>query len=616
MMLLYGSPPTSTTSASSSSARLRPASDPVRPSLHDRRARSIRIAKGLEGTDKPPGKEDSARAAYSCLKSAFRYAQPRHLEVFLAETTAYFDERPETWKSAGWCCWLGARYMEWTQAQYRFAIVKYWLDELDSRSAASQNSQRQETVLAMLIDQLSSPKTSVVNLALSDVLSTLIDQIVLTPEKISLKEGILALSSHIYYPEQINDLVGDMLIAVVEINDTPKDPATGRQKSEDAKLALLDCCHDMVDKKGGSGVKLSGEQMNTGLTILGDPSSRVRRAYLRFLQTVFQFGNSQASTLQSPTSNGAQSDLPAITVQSSGGYTPQANDTSRFTRDVQMRLFSHIQHSPGLSEQESNAITAVLQASYAKRNPQNVLDCVPILVSWHNSDQADSTSVKAFVMTSLQAIATTWQAPPPSTSSVESLITAIASSSLLQEATSSTSQQLQERLSQPYSISPLSPRNSISTYQHTRRPRSPHGSFSQKSMTHSIRNRLSGPSSIFTTSLADLKQSLGQPGTANGNGHHQQNDRSPSRSITGASTAASSFVDRVPSTPPNGGTANGHHQGHLSPRSMQAQRKPRLDRIIGSTDATSYVSPGSSNASTKCVYCLAVLLSYAHRTQC
>lgn len=509
----------------------------------------------------------------------------------MAETGAYFDTRQDTWSAPRWCCWLANKFMEWTQPQYRFAIIKYWMDELDSGRSQTQNNERQETVLAVLVDQLSSPKTSVVNLAISDVLSTLIDQLVLTPEKPSLRQGILALASHIYYPEQINDLVGDLLSAVVDITDTQ--PRDKRVDTEGAKVALLNCALEMVDKKGGSGLKLSGEQMQAGLSILQGSNAKVRYAYLRFLQTAFAVNASQGTSTRPPTATGHHADIPAIAVQSSTGLSTQASETSRFARDVQMRLFASLQHIPDLPEEEYEAILRVLEAIYAKRDPQVVLDCMPVLISWQNAEHTDSVAIKPLVQKALQAIATTWEAPPASPNGTgEKLIASIAASTSLQQATTLSEEELRERLSQPYSFSPISARNSVSHHRQHRRTRSPHGSISHHS-THTAANRLSGPSSIFTTSLADLKQSLNTNGHANGSNHaHGHANDSPSRSIAGASTAASSFAERGSLTPPNGRAGSTLSNGHLSPKSIPGQRKPRLDRIIGSTDDSLSSSTG------------------------
>lgn len=593
----------------------RASSEALRPSLNDRRARSIRIAKGLEGTEKPPEKDDASKSAFNCLKSAFRYAQPRHLEKFLAEAAAYFDTRNDTWSAPRWCCWLAGKYMEWTQPQYRFAIIKVWLDELDA-GAKTQNTQRQETILSILIDQLSSPKTSVVNLAIGDVLSTLIDQIVLAPDNPALRQGVLALASHIYYPEQINDLVGDMLSAVAELCDgQQRDQLRGN--TEEAKVALLSCCYNMIDKKGGSGLKLSGEQMHASLAILNDSNEKVRLAYLEFLQTAFSMTSNTSTPARAPTNGDKHSDIPAITVQPSVGLVSQGSETSKFARDTQMRLFSYLQHIPDLSRQESNALVSVLEAIYAKKNPQIVLECVPVLVSWQNAEHLESSAVKPLVTKALQAIARTWEAPPasPSPPGGEKLIASIAASNALQQASTLSEDELRERLSQPYSFSPISTRNSVShNPRHSRRTRSPHGSISHLS-THTATNRLSGPSSIFTTSLADLKQSLvSTGGPSNGHGHSHGNGNgpngSPSRSIAGASTAASSFVERGSLTPPNGAaglTMTNGHAGHLSPRSIAGQRKPRLDRIIGSTDDSVSNPMGGSRSPTKYVLSAASL---------
>lgn len=576
----------------------RPSSDGLRPSLHDRRARSIRIAKGLEGTEKPPGKEDASRSAHNCLKLAFRYAQPRHLEKFLAETSTYFDTRDDTWANTRWCCWLGNKYMEWTQPQYRFAIIKYWLDELDGAARDSKDKARQDSILMILIDQLSSPKTSVVNLAISDVLSTLIDQVVLTPEKPTLRQGILALASHIYYPEQINDLVGDLLSAVLDLSDNHQKDKLGGN-SEAAKITLLECCYDMIDKKGGTGLKLSGEQMSAGLSVLNDASTNVRLAYLRFLRSAFKFSTAAQSTIPRASTNASNhAEIPAITVQPSLGSAMQGNETSKFARDTQMRLFSYLQHIPDLSQRENQAVSDVLDAIYGQRNSQLVLDCVPVLVSWQNADQLEAASVKPLIAKALQTIAKTWDAPPVSPSG-EKLSASIAAATALQQATSLSEAELRERLSQPYSFSPLSARNSVAYNRQHRRTRSPHGSISHQS-THTATNRLSGPSSIFTTSLADLKQSLNTTGGhSNGSTGHGNGNGSPSRSIAGASTAASSFVERGSLTPPNGLAGLTMTNGHLSPKSIPGQRKPRLDRIIGSTDDALHNPKGEGRSPTK-----------------
>lgn len=588
---------------------------PLRPPLTDRRARSIRIAKGLQGTERPPDKDDAAKAAIGVLKIAFRLAQPRHLEVLLSQTTTYLDSRDDTWSHPKWCCWLAGRYMEWTQAQYRFAIVKFWLDEIDlvsepelSETEDYKSSLKQETVLAVLVDQLSSPKTSVVNLAFGEVLSTLIEQIIKNPQNIRLKQGILALSSHIYYPEQINDLVGDLLSAVLDLSGSSRgEQSSSSQRNESAKLALLDCCKELVIGQKSAGFRLSGEQMHGGLSILNDPSVKIRLAYLGFLIATFQSQPSQRTTDRQETSMNSHAEVPAITVQSTNGGSnhASANDLSRFSRDLQMRLF-YFQHVSTMTPAESDSMAKLLSAIYAKREGQVVLEGMPVLVSWQNGEHSDK--VKMLVGGAFQTIANTWEV---NVSENEHIIPAIASSTSLQEATALSETDLRERLSQPYSLSPLSARNSIShnhhNHAHNKKARSTHGSNENNhNLSLTSANRLSRPSSLFTTSLADLKQSLGRSSpNDNGNGHAHMNGNanangSPDRSVTGASTA-SSFVERGSMTPPNG--VNGH--AHLSPPKSLPEstraggtRKPRLDRIIGSTD-DGRSSPASSKSPVK-----------------
>lgn len=615
----------------------------ARPALHDRRARSIRIAKGLEGTEKPPSSSDAAKAALKIIRTVFRLSQPRHIDIVLGDIVTFFDKhnRGNAWTKAGQAgsvsSHLAGKFMEWTPAQYRFAVVQFWLDQLLSidgngnsvadTGASGAGDLRWDATIDILVHLLSSPDTAVVNLALSDVLETLSGLLARNPDRPGVQRAILALSSHIYYPEQINDLIGDLLSDVIDRH------AAG-QASPQSLVALLDSVRGIATSAGqasGEGVSnkkqkglartLSLEQVPASLVLLDDPNPAVRIAYLRTLRAIVHAAASSSSTHPALAENEKEppqtaKTVPSITFSNStrGGIPLYHSPDARFAKELQIRVYGLLERDHAqLQEEEVRALNEVLQAIYSKADGQVVLEGVPVLLAFRQVATPDASPEKREAVSQLLSAASrelcsTWGVPL--VNDPQTFLHRLAASSDLQAATHLSEQTLYDKLSHPYthaSGAGTSPTSAMETLN------SPKRAVSVRSSRHSGANGLAGGAgsgregslrghnSALTTSLADLRLSLGGSGGAHDgiktgrsslNGTH-----SPGRSTVdevGDRSIASSYV--AGSTPPNGFShANGSpRMGGHSPNkqlslkdgtsSIGSPNKRRLDRIVGTLD--------------------------------
>ena len=507
---------------------------PKRP-LNDRKARSIRTAKGLDGTEKPMALYDAAKSAYQILHVIFRSSHPRHLEVVLSATTSFLDEyatkggpKGDIWRSPGWCRWFASRFIEWTQAQYRFAVISFWLGELESLQSTSA---KQDTTLDILITLLSSPNTAVVNLAIGDVLSCLSRLLIRTPGSAALRQAILAISAHIYYSDQINDLVGDLLATVMELE--------GQPNNAQAVKVLLGCVREVV-ASNESTADLSRDYWDASLGLLRHHDSAVRTEYLVALQAVLanfvKCGNSTAET----------------------GTTPRISlphsETASFAQNLLIRLYSTFQTTI-ISQGEAETLAFLLQTMFELRDGQMVQKTVPVLVTWESTVRKNGEQVtvaQILAQKAFSSLLSTWLV------SGTNPIQALSVSSSLQQATSSSAADLLICLSHPFDCSPKT-------------TSSPPASVKESTPHVADTRGTPRPISIHNISLADLKHSLMQAG-------------SPAHN-----SGASSVLERAT----NGGSSlNGSADGHarqtsslgdgLSPVRASPQR--RLDKLTASAE--------------------------------
>jgi len=570
----------------------------ARPSLHDRRARSIRIAKGLEGTEKPPSSTDAAKEAHKVLLALLRLAQPRHVEATLAEALSFLNKHDsgKYWSKQAWCTWLAGEIMEGTPTQYRFIVVNSFLAEL---RFSQDMPVKKTTLLQILVQLLSSPNIAVVNLALGDILETLSGLVFRNPRDQEYPKAILALASHTYYPAQINDFVADLLDDCVQLRKSG-------QPHADAIVALLHCARQLVDivrqadSSKGKGMRhdLSTERLANSLYLLGSDDEAVRPAYLQTIAAItsaivaMETENARPETART---------IPSITFSNStrGGIPLHPSQNARFFRQLQIQLYGVIE-THDIASEELRSLDDLLQALYATKEGQVVLEGVPVLMAWKAAAGASGTKqglIAELLSSASRVLAAAWGvALIPD---AEAFIDSLASSSELQSATSLSQSEIATRLSQPYSQSSMSPTETLASP--ARRAQSVRSSRYANTVNGGSTSLRNVNTSVLSTSLADLKASLNQhhshggTPTSNSNSVRGTKDgqHSPGRSTLenrARSIASSGRGHEGTATPPQ--LPNGT-QRRQSPSSStrdsfslagSPQSRKRLDRIVGSMD--------------------------------
>lgn len=579
--------------------------------LHDRRARSIRIAKGLVGTEKPPGKDASARRACQHLKKLFASSSPRQLEDLLHITVnTSRSSKQSVWRDEAWLTWLYLRYLEWTQPQYRFAIVTFWLDQSVKIDNATTPTQ-QESSLRMLTSLLSAP-IAVLNLAIGEVLNALLSLVERDPLRSAARSAVSALGTHTYYPEQFDDIVCDVL---ARATDNYSAVARGNGARTQALIAVLQCLQDILQgtqSQRPSFVSFPFDQVQDSLAILdhaetSNSAATIQQTYLVLLKSLLQLYSSSSATSYPSDSQGATG-VPQITLHSAG--TPIQHAFARLAKEIQIRLYGTVRKPLGASERDS--ILDILIILYSQRDAQATLGGIPVLLAWTPNHD---TSIE-YSLAGLKTACLTWDVQDGE--NISSCIAALSKSSALQHASGQSEVDLHAQLSKPFAHSPTG----ASLLQHTpgKKSRSIRGSpaHGDGTMSSPYGSR-SRASSIPSTSLADLKNSLsGNTAIQHGSTHgaipshlhyDQSGQNSPSRSTGVHTSVASSIRSSVAGdasvthnpTPPRGVSAIDHQQEFLMlPGSIESptrgSRKPRLERILGSTDDMTHNERGSRHA--------------------
>lgn len=533
---------------------------------------------------------DAAQSAFKVLQTLYRSSTPRYIESSLFSLLRYFDDtrQPENgqrsvWEATEWCTALVGKITECVQAQYRFSVITFWLEQLEalqspspaaksSRDAPSSSTAqhgssdlvaaKNQTFLSILIHLLASPTTSVVNLAISDTLSTLSGLIIRNPDNQLLQQAILALASHIYYPEQINDMVGDLLMTVVELEEQASASTTPMSADPtNAMKVLLHCIREMVQSssnkekeiyskgKGKSASKadlnLTGEQWQASLAALEDKDAAVRSAYLGTMNTLLLHSSafapraplSKRNSIASVDTTGA---VPAITLAAASNTRLPLHlaETTRFAVDLHIRIYGLLQRFSDSTEAEQAAICDILDTVYQLDDPKVVLDGIPVLLACDRLSGSGSGSSAGLVgkiySRVIPAVRSKWgvhspEAPGSSSTSIPrtaqlspaEIIEALACSTLLQRASSLSASEIASKLSQPFSHSPTTANTTLGLAYSPKKAYSIRNSADHGQLGAGPANSSNGhgrlssrPGSMYTTSLADLKHSLGAGSTS------------------------------------------------------------------------------------------------------
>jgi hypothetical protein len=206
----------------------------ARRPINDRRAPSLHAH--IPG-EKGPSTSDVLFAALRSLHALVGQCQVNQTTVVLDTTFSFLEKTG--WADVERCCWLAERLTAFTSLQYRF-VVPTRLVELIVDLDDTPGSTKHTTLLAMIITILIS-SVSLVGLGVSDLLNnllTLIMRRIRFDERdvllSSLVQCVSSLGTHIYYADQINDVVEEIATRIAEV------PTGDKSRSEILRV-LIHC---------------------------------------------------------------------------------------------------------------------------------------------------------------------------------------------------------------------------------------------------------------------------------------------------------------------------------------------------------------------------------------
>ncbi|WWC63173.1 uncharacterized protein I303_105773 [Kwoniella dejecticola CBS 10117] len=200
----------------------------VKRPLNDRRAPSLHAH--IPG-EKGPSNQDVLYASLKSFKSLIQQSKISQATNIIDKIVDLLDTQGKSWEDLDRCNWLAERLTAWIILQYRFVVPTRLIEILVDDQATNQpnfKTAKQSTILAMVITILNST-ISLVGLGVSDLLGNLITLIirriklderdVLLPALVSC---VSALGTHIYYADQINDIIEEISIRIAELSPSDK----------------------------------------------------------------------------------------------------------------------------------------------------------------------------------------------------------------------------------------------------------------------------------------------------------------------------------------------------------------------------------------------------------
>lgn len=189
-----------------------------REASDDRRAPSVRAHLP---TEKAPDSTAVLHLALKSLRDLVAQAQTAQLSSIVDGVLDYLDKR-NGWQDVERCCWLAERMTEGAMLQYRY-VVPTRLIELLVDMKDVEPGPKQTTILAMTMTILNS-SISLVGLGVIYILDSLVG---LTIRRIRcdpqdallppLVQCISSLAAHIYYVEQVNEMVEEIAYRLPDI---------------------------------------------------------------------------------------------------------------------------------------------------------------------------------------------------------------------------------------------------------------------------------------------------------------------------------------------------------------------------------------------------------------
>lgn len=181
--------------------------------------------------DRPPSLRTGEKASnpatilstsLQSLKTLLAQCQLHQLTIVLNSVFAYLDS--QKWGDAERCCWLFETLTTFTSLQFRYSIPTQLVGTLvDIPHSAPTFLSKQSTILATLARILDT--LPFVGLSVTETLGKLLSIIVqrvhvderdaLLP---SLVQCVASIGAHIYYPDQINDIIEEIVQRMTEIS--------------------------------------------------------------------------------------------------------------------------------------------------------------------------------------------------------------------------------------------------------------------------------------------------------------------------------------------------------------------------------------------------------------
>jgi protein EFR3 len=230
----------------------------------ERRAASIHLH--VDG-QKGPELHDVVNASLKVLQTFVSRCHPPQLGVVLQNTLKCLDDLG-IWGDARLCRWYADRITKWGQYQYRYAVPTRLVDELVSVQDSSEATMKHKTLIYMITNILTAPHP-LINLATTEIIGklsqTLLRRVAIDSQDELLQpliECISALGTHMYYADQIQDLVEELVARIVnvQLNGVPgKGKNTSDPAREAALCSLLACLSGLTGAADKNATRAEGK---------------------------------------------------------------------------------------------------------------------------------------------------------------------------------------------------------------------------------------------------------------------------------------------------------------------------------------------------------------------
>ncbi len=195
----------------------------ARPPLRERRAPSLHAH--VPG-EKGPFTGDVVGAALRTLRNLVQRCHVSQISSVVSAVLSIL-EADRQWGDVERCEWLAEIVTSFAMLQYRYAVPATLLDNLTADADLEQATVKQNTMLSMLNAIFSARKISLVGISTTQILGSLV-HLIDRRNKVSIRDPLLtpivrtveALSTHVYYADQANDLVEELASRIASVQAT------------------------------------------------------------------------------------------------------------------------------------------------------------------------------------------------------------------------------------------------------------------------------------------------------------------------------------------------------------------------------------------------------------